>query len=335
MTTAVATQRSDEDVLRECLEGVVADRFGRRAGGITAVERKRSKYSSFYASDVITVRLASGGELRVFLKDFGSYHHPKDSMEARREREIAVYRDLLPGAGLDTADYYGSVSDPAGGRFWLLLEYVEGVPVRHLTFERWIAPAKWLGRMYGCFGRRPALWEGCPLLVRHDATFFHSTADQALRSATDYSAELGQRLAPVVGRYDEAVAVMTAQPPTLVHGTFRPAQIITDDSTNPPRICPVDFEKAAVGASLYDLTFLVDGFDPPRLRRLFEAYREGAAQGGVRVPDDVEMNHVVDCFRLHRVMNWLAVSLARRYTDDVICKLVGMAEQVGAAVSQG
>src|SRR5688572_28350529 len=106
MTTAVATQRSDEDVLHECLERVVATRFGRPAGEIVAVERKRSKYSSFYASDVITVRLAAGGEVRVFLKDFGSYHHPKDSMEERREREIAVYRDLLAGAGLDTAEYY-------------------------------------------------------------------------------------------------------------------------------------------------------------------------------------------------------------------------------------
>ena len=332
MTTAIATKRSDEDVLRECLEGVVSTRFGRPASEITAVERKRSKYSSFYASDVITVRLATGDEVRVFLKDFGSYHHPKDSMEERREREIAVYRDLLAGTGLDTAEYYGSVSDPAEGRFWLLLEYVEGVPVRHLEFERWVAPASWLGRMYAQFGPRPELYRDNPLLARHDASFFKNTAEEALRSVTDYSADLARRLAPIVGRYDKPVAVMTAQQQTLVHGTFRPAQIITDDSRHPPRICPVDFEKAAVGASLYDLTFFVDGFDPPRLRRLFEAYRQGAAQGGVRVPDDAEMTHVVDCFRLHRVMNWLAVSLARRYTDDVIWKLIGMAEDISALV---
>jgi hypothetical protein len=332
MTTAVATRRSDDEVLRECVEGVVASRFGRGAGEIAAVERKRSKYSSFYASDVITVRLRSGDEVRVFLKDFGSYHHPKDSMEERREREVAVYRDLLAGAGLDTAEYYGSVADPVDGRFWLLLEYVEGVPVRQLEFEHWIAPAEWLGRMYGHFHPRRELWQGCPVLARHDASFFESTAEQALRAVTDYSAELAQRLAPIVGRYGTAVAVMTAQPQTLVHGTFRPAQIITDDSRQPPRICPVDFEKAAVGASLYDLTFFVDGFDPPRLRLLFEAYRTGAARGGLRVPDDTEMTHIVDCFRLHRVMNWLAVSLARGYTDEVIRKLIGMAEEISALV---
>jgi len=332
VTTMVATRRSDEDVLRECLDDIVERHFHSPPSSIARVERRRSRYSSFYASDVITVGLTSGEEFKVFLKDFGSYHHPKDHMEERREREVVVYRDLLPDAGLDTAAYYGSVSDPAEGRFWLLLEYVEGVPVRHLEFERWIAPAEWLGRMYGYFLRHRELWGNCDVLARHDETFFRDTAGHALRSVTDYSPELAERLAPIVGRYDRAVAVMTSQPQTLVHGTYRPAQIITDDARTPPRICPVDFEKAAVGASLYDLTFFVDGFPPPRLRLLFDAYRQGAAQYGVSVPDDEEMNVVVDCFRLHRVMNWLAVSLERRYTDDVIRKLIGMAENIGRLV---
>jgi hypothetical protein len=332
VTTAVTLRQSDEDALRECLEDVVGTRLGDLASPIAAVERKRSKYSSFYASDVVTVRLASGDEVKVFLKDFGSYHHPKDSMEQRREREIVVYRDLLPGAGLDTAEYYGSLSDPAEGRFWLLLEFVEGVPVRHLEFPHWIAPAQWLGRMYGYFAQRPALWENCPVLIRHDAAYFSGVAEQALRAVTDYAAGLGECLAPIVARYDKAIGVMTSQPQTLVHGTYRPAQIITDESRQPPRICPVDFEKAAVGASLYDLTFFVDGYDRPRLYRLFEAYRDGAAKCGVRMLDNPEMEHVVDCFRLHRVMNWLAVSLARQYKDQVIYKLIGMAEDIGRLV---
>jgi hypothetical protein len=319
-------------VLRECLEGVVANHF--RDGGVTidTVERRRSQYSSFYASDIVTVTLTSGERLRVFLKDFGSFHHPKDTMKERREREVVVYRDLLDGAGLDTARYYGSVWDETEGRFWLLLEFVEGVPIRHLDFEAWLPPVAWLGRMYGYFAARPELWRDCDALLRHDAAFFETTAEQALKAVTEYSAELGGRVGPVVSRYHKAVAVMTAQPPTLVHGTFRPAQIITDDPHHPRRICPVDWEKAAVGASLYDLTFIVDGFDPPRLRRLFEAYRAEALRAGVRVGDDAEMKSVVDCFRLHRVMNWLAVSLARRYEDKVIRKLVGMAEDIGALV---
>ena len=332
MTSTIATRRPDEQVLRECMEDLVARHFPGRAPAISSVERKRSQYSSFYASDVITVTLESGEQVKVFLKDFGSFHHPKDTMKERREREVVVYRDLLDGAGLDTARYYGSVRDEADGRFWLLLEFVEGVPVRHLDFEAWLPAVAWLGRMYGYFVARPELWRDCAALVRHDAAIFESTAEQALKSVAEYSRDLGRRLDQVVSRYHKAVAVMTAQSPTLVHGTFRPAQIIADDPHHPRRICPVDWEKAAIGASLYDLTFIVDGFDAPRLHRLFEAYRSEAQRCGVRVGDDAEMKPVVDCFRLHRVMNWLAVSLARRYEDKVIHKLVGMAEDISALV---
>jgi aminoglycoside phosphotransferase (APT) family kinase protein len=168
--------------------------------------------------------------------------------------------------------------------------------------------------------------------MRHDAFYFESIARSALEAVAEFSPELGRRLEPIVHRYDKAVAVMTAQPQTLVHGTYRPAQIIIDKARQPPRICPVDFEKAAVGAGLYDLTFIVDGFDLPRLHQLFDAYRAEAARCGVKVPDNAEMKYVVDCFRLHRVMNWLAVSVARGYTADVIHKLMGMAEEVGASV---
>jgi len=328
MTTLAASQRPAEDVLRNCLERIVAEQLGAPASAVSDVVRERSRFSSFYASDVINVRLASGEEFKVFLKDFGSFHHPKDTMKARRDRELIVYRDVLAHAELDTARYYGSIWDEAHNRFWLLLEYVEGLPVSHLEFDHWVPPARWLGRMYGYFSRHPELWRHCDALAVHDAGFFEETARDALRAVTDFSADLARRLEPIVRAYPGAVAVMTAQPQTLVHGTYRPAQIIVHDRRQPPRICPVDFEKAAVGASLYDLTFLVDGFEPARLRRLFGAYREGAAQYGVNVGDDREIEVVVNCFRLHRVMNWLAVSLARGYEAKVIHKLIGMAEDV-------
>jgi len=321
-----------ERVLRSCLEPIVARYYGSRPSDIAAVERKRSEFSSFYASDIITVRLASGDQFQVFLKDFGTFDHLKDTMQERREREMLVDRDILPDAGLETARYYGSVRDETSGRFWLLLEFVEGLPISHLEFEDWIPAAGWLGRMYGYFSRHPQLWENCDTLMRHDGEFFHSIAQQALQSVAEFSPELGRRLDPIVGRYHKAVAVMTSQPQTFVHATYRPAQIIIDKRRTPARVCPVDFEKAAVGASLYDLTFLVDGFDPPRLRQLFEAYRTEAQRYGVNVPDDEEMKRVVDCFRLHRVMGWLAVSMVRGYPSQTIHKLIVMAEDLGELV---
>lgn len=331
-TTTAAHQHADEEALRACVQRITAEHFGASSSDIAALERNRSQFSSFYAADVITVRLNSGREYKIFLKNFGSFDHAKDTMEARREREVIVYRDVLAGADLGTANYYGSVWDESHGRFWLLLEFVEGLPMSHLGFDDWVPPAGWLGRMYGYFAQHPEKWENCDALVRHDSAFFNAIAQEALRTVSQYSSEMGRRLEPIVRRYENAVTVMTSQPRTLVHGTYRPPQIIIDKSAHPMRICPVDFEKAAIGASLYDLTFIVDGFDTPRLHRLFEAYRSEAQRAGVSVPDNDEMTHIVDCFRLHRVMNWLAVSMARKYEDDVIQKLMKMAQNIGDLV---
>ncbi len=332
---AEANRRVEDDAaaLRDCVERIVAEQFAASPSAIAAIEQKRSQFSSFYAADVITVRLATGQAFKVFLKNFGSFHHAKDTMQARREREVIVYRDVLAGANLDTPKYYGSVWDESQGRFWLLLEYVDGLPMSHLEFDDWVPPAGWLGRMYGYFAKHPEKWRKCDALVQHDAAFFTTIAEEALRTVTEFSPDLAKRLAPIVGRYDKSVAVMTSQPKTLVHGTYRPPQIIIDKTRQPMRICPVDFEKAAVGASLYDLTFIADGFDTPRLRRLFEAYRTEAQRAGVRVPDNAEMTYIVDCFRLHRIMNWLAVSMARRYEEKIVHKLIGMAEAVDGLVS--
>jgi len=330
VTTTDHLRRSDDELLRSCIDGIVEEQFPGKSCLIEAVQRNRSRFSSFYASDVITVRFAGGDEYKIFLKDFGSFDHPKDSMDQRRDREVAVYRDLLANSGLGTASYLGAVLDEGRGRFWLLLEFVEGLPVSHLEFDDWVPAAAWLGRMYGNFRDRRDLWGNCDLLVQHDASYFDSTAQAALESVTGFSPELGRRLEPIVRRYAGAVKTMISQPPTLVHGTYRPAQIIIDKARQPQRICPVDFEKAAVGASLYDLTFIADGFETPRLHQLFDSYRAEAERCGVRVPDNAEMTYVVDCFRLHRIVNWLAVSIARKYEAKVIHKLVGMAEEVGA-----
>ena len=98
---------------------------------------------------------------------------------------------------------------------------------------------------------------------------------------------------PLVAGYPRAVeAMVNNRPWTLVHGTYRPIQIILDTGEQPPRLCPVDWEKAGVGSCFFDLAFLADGFDPVRLAQLFEAYRSdggggwaaGLRPGGDEVP---------------------------------------------------
>jgi hypothetical protein len=84
------------------------------------------------------------------------------------------------------------------------------------------------------------------------------------------------------------------------------------------------------GLCFFDLAFLTDGFDQQRLAQLFEAYRGQAEQGGLRLCGPEEMKYLVDCHRLHRIFNWIAVCVERNFPENKVTKLRGMAAEVSA-----
>ena len=329
--TTHTPQRADGDALRQCLEVIVPDICGTRSA-IVGVHRRRSEYSSWYSSDIITVQFVTGDVLKIFLKDFGSYQRPKEGMIQRRERELRVYRDLLAEADLGTAKYYGTVWDESQGRFWLLLEFVNGMQVRHCNFEYWVAAAGWLGQMQGYFTQESSRLKDCDFLLQHDAHFFRSTVEHALYAVSQISTPLADRMLRMVHSYDRLVTVMANQPLTLIHGAYLPSQILVDFDTETPRICPIDWELAAFGSALYDFAFLVDGFNPPRRDRLWEAYRQAAAKYNIPTPEMEEMSYIVDCFRLHKIINWLSQVLDRQYPEKEVAKLVRMGERLSNLV---
>jgi hypothetical protein len=325
--TVVAIEQGDEEALRRCLEGAFPAPFGESP--VAGFSRLRSEASASYESYVVTVRLAGGGERKLFLKDFGFSRLPKDALDQQSGRELAVYRDLLANAELDTARYHGSVWDGSARRFWLLLEFVDGLLLRDCELDSWVAAAGWLGRMQGCYARHQDRLGGCDFLQRHDAGFFRAKAEKAVRAVWQTSASLAARLGNLLSRYERLVAVMISQPRTLVHGSYRPENILVDGHFQPPRVCPIDWELAAVGAPLYDLAFITDGFKPAELDRLWGAYREQAGAWNITVPDRAEMRYVVDCFRLHKVLKSLSESWEKRFPAATVAKLVEMGEGLG------
>lgn len=331
MTTDQSSNASQDRELRDFLRGILP----RVVGGepeITTLTRTRSRNSSFYASDVLIVELAGGRSVKVFMKDFGSYRRPKEALQERRERERRVYEELLSSVDLGTPRYYGSLWDDARGRFWLFLEFVEGKTVRDLEFEYWLLGAQWLGRFHREFLSRREAISRCTALVRHDETFFHSVAEGALDSLSHISWPLHKRLVPIVRDYARVVPTLVDGEPTLVHGTYRPAQIVLDRSVNPPRVCPVDWEKAGFGSPYYDLSFLADGFEGQRFVEVLDAYRSHAEGNGIELPGNTELRYIVDCFRLHRVFNWLMLSHSRNFPMREVEKLTVMAEDLSRAV---
>ncbi|HKB00605.1 MAG TPA: aminoglycoside phosphotransferase family protein [Gemmataceae bacterium] len=319
--------RADEDVLRHCLEQAAPDVFG-GPGGIATLHRDRCKLVTSYDAYVLTARLAAGGEVRAFLKDFGVSARPKDGPRERRERELQVYRELLADAGLGTPRYYGSVWDAAAGRFWLLLEYVDGTPVGYCDLACWAPAAAVLGRLHGHFGRYAGRLGAHDFLIRHDTESYRAKADMAVCDVGQLAPYLVDRLAPVVRRYLELVPVLVDQPVTLLHGGCRATNILIRVAYDPDRACILDWEEAGIGAPLFDVAYLLDGIEPPTIDPLLEAYRRDARAYGLPLPAPADMKYVMDCFRLHLVMNSFSQAVLKRFKENGILKLLALGERI-------
>jgi hypothetical protein len=320
--------------LVECLEQNAIPRTAGRRVRVVQLSRSPSRAATSYHSEVVSVRLADGAEMRFFLKDYGDSRRPRPAPAQRRERELGVYRHLIGNGEIGTARYCGAVWDEGAALHWLLLEFVAGMELRRMELRFWIDAARWLGRLQGRFAGSPALAAAMPLLRRHDAHFFAAEAERARRSVSRYSPALAHRLEVLLERYEPSIDLIAGDGQTLVHGHYEAANIlvVAGDAGGSVRICPVDWELAALGSRLFDLASLCDGFQPPALHRIWDAYAEAAAEVGLPTPPRDRVRHLVDCFRLFRVVAWLASAAEKRYPPAGVESLLARGEMLAPLV---
>ena len=325
------SDQTDERILRQNIEQIVAERFGNRSV-VIGVQHSRYAYIGSYDCDLITVQLSAGDEFRLFLKDYRVSQKSKDEPEYRRERELRVYRDLFSQADLGPPKYYGSVWDDTAGRFWLFLEFVDGLIVQHEDVEYGMLAADWLGRMQGFFIQHPEILSSSDFLIRQDGEFFRSKAERALWNVAQISPASARRLTEIVERYEQVIQVLEAQPVSLVHGGYIPWHILVDITHRPARVCAVDWESAAFGPTLYDLAYFTHGMEAQSRDRVLDAYQRTAIQHRVPTPDRLQMQFIVDCLGLHRIFDWLSRGLEKRFSEDKVTRLVDQAEQLSTFV---
>jgi Phosphotransferase enzyme family len=322
----------DDEELRQRVEQAVT-RVSENGPSVAAIRRRGFPGSTSYPTEIVTVELATGDAIDIFLKQYGQSRLPKDAAADRCERELRVYEELLESRELGTARFYGSHRDDGAASSWLMLEFVDGQLLRDCDYEYWPAAAGWLARLHGRFrGERDRL-RSCGFLLRHDAEFFVGAAERALRALSGLSTALAGRLAAVLEGYDSVLAVLVGDPNTLVHGSFRPQNVLVDPSSEPARICPTDWELAAFGRSTYDLAFVCDGFRPPRLDELFDAYDRQAQSSGLPIRDRDELGHEVDCFRLHKTINSLGHLSQWPHPAETAAKVVATAEEIARTLA--
>jgi Phosphotransferase enzyme family len=141
------------------------------------------------------------------------------------------------------------------------------------------------------------------------------------------------RLANVLDNHDATVTVLAREPETLVHGSYRPQNVLVARSSSPARICPTDWELAAFGRSAYDLAFLCDGFPPAQFNALRESYERAVEHHGLTLPDGDDLRREVNCFRLHKTISSLGHSHQWKRPAETAANVLAAAEEIARTLS--
>src|SRR5689334_21890274 len=148
---------ADAGELSRSLEARIGSREARH-GSIARIDCRPCPYTSSFQIDEIDVVFDDGFEIALILKHLSSGAMLPEARRVRPEflyepeREIEAYRSVLPFGPAGTALSYGAWTSPDADRYWLFLERVEGLELRHVgAFSMWEETARWIARFHRSF----------------------------------------------------------------------------------------------------------------------------------------------------------------------------------------
>jgi hypothetical protein len=232
---------------------------------VLEVRRRESEYRTSFPLEQLDVELEDGARLRLAFKRLGWGGLSERARLAKPRflhdpcREPAVYASVLGSASIGAPCYYGALLDPAGGRYWLFVEWVEGRELYQVgELELWKAAARRLGGLHVELAANLGGHAESGRLVDHDAAFYR----RWMVRAREFAEARGGRAAALewlAERHEQVVEALLALPRTVIHGEFYASNVLVATDTATPRVAPVDWELAAVGPGVTDLAALVGG----------------------------------------------------------------------------
>jgi len=244
------------------------------APSISEIIRRPSEYRSSFELEELDVRLANGTTLALVFKNLSPAALSDKARGAKPgflldpEREIEVYRHVLSKAQLETARYYRSVAGEPN-QYWLFLERVSGVELYQVgEIGVWRHVAKSLARLHARLAElRPSLDPAVlSRLIRHDTAYHRRWLERAEQFSPTVVRTAALRA--LASWHEIAIERVMAWPATLIHGEFYASNVLVSSPTTPGRVCPIDWEMAAVGPGLMDLAALVSGSWTTEQKRL-------------------------------------------------------------------
>lgn len=305
--------------LQATLERALTHYFGapRR---VTKLTRRPSHYRSSFPLEELEVRLEDGLQLSLIFKDFSFQSLPESVRRAKPEfaynpfREIEVYRTILVGQRLGTATCYGALVDAAADRYWLFLEKAPGLELYKVgQMAAWQQAARWLAALHSRFAGQTESLVCESHLLRYDREFYWRwmrRAESIQRAAKQTASWTDQRGFEYLAKpYGQVVERLTELPVTLIHGEFYASNVLVQGTGDSVRVCPIDWEMAAIGTGLIDLAALTAGkWSDEERATLALAYYDELARSGWSAMPLRELMEALDYCRLHLAVQWLGWS---------------------------
>ena len=303
---------SGDNYLKGVLERLLSAHFNRRRR-VTRLNRVPSPYHSSFRIEDVAATLDDGTELAIVLKDVSLTGVLEGAREVKPRflfhplREIDTYRAILGPELSGPPVCYGALVDPEIERYWLFLEKVPGTRLYQLSdFAVWEQVARWLAGMHSTLVRSERLEQ--VNLLRYDGEFYRLWIDRARTFLRHAGRARHASIEWLAERYDQVVERLLGLPPAFIHGEFYPSNVLIEETSAGVRICPVDWETAALGPALIDLAALAGGrWTDEERTRLVDAYLAALPADGPTPSRESVLADFHAC-QLHLAVQWLGWS---------------------------
>jgi hypothetical protein len=305
--------------LRTVLEHALHHHFGKQCC-ITKLERQPSAYRTGFALEELNVHLDDGTTLELIVKDVNWQALLENARRAKPlflyhpAREIETYRAILTPHRLNTATCYGAVVDHELGCYWLFIERVPGVRLANVgEFVIWQEACRWLAVMHTHFANEIEWLTQVAPLLKYDGDFYMRWMDRALafsrRASSAQSLTVRRSIEWLAERYGQVIEHLVALPVTFIHGEFYASNVLVQETPGGLRVCPVDWEMAAVGPGLFDLAALTAGtWSEEEKAALALAYQAALMSDGKWPSTPGAIMTALDYCQLHLAVQWLGWS---------------------------
>ncbi len=314
------SQRVGTAELRAALENALSQRSGVQQR-IAGLERRRTPYCTSFTLEELGVRLANGTTLELIFKDLSRQALLKTARRVKPAflydplRETETYRNILSPSRLGTAICYGSVADHRIGRYWLFLEKVPGIELYQVgEFAAWQQAARWLASFHTRFAGETELLARAAPVLSYDGGFYRLWMRRARvflsQGASPRSKGARHAIEWLAGRYDHVVERLVELPVTFIHGEFYASNVLVHEPAREARVCPVDWEMAAIGPGLVDLAALIAGkwTADERTALALAYYAALTPREDGWPPAPTVFLEMLDYCRLHLAVQWLGWS---------------------------